>query len=204
MESEKSGESEKSRKREKWLKYYAQRHSKASECRSPRMREWKVESEKSGERGKYRTRGQNVRNDCKTEKHYAQRLSKVSESGGCPAGYAGREGVSQMGENLKSIMLNDTPKCRNTSPTSPPSPTGTPLNDTPKCRSEEARECGSVPRLRVPRMRERKSKSIVLNRSPKCRSRLSRMRLLAVQNVQNGKVRIKTGKSEYSSSGATY
>ncbi len=35
------------------------------------------------------------------------------------------------------------------------------LNDTPKYRSEEARECGSVPRLRVPRMRERKARKIV-------------------------------------------
>ena len=35
------------------------------------------------------------------------------------------------------------------------------FNDTPKCRSEEARECGSVPRLRVPRMRERKARKVV-------------------------------------------
>ncbi|MFA6480436.1 MAG: hypothetical protein WCV67_19155 [Victivallaceae bacterium] len=42
-------------------------------------------SEKSCERWKYRTRRQNVRNDCKTEKHCAQRHSKVSESDGCPS-----------------------------------------------------------------------------------------------------------------------
>ncbi|MFA6104489.1 MAG: hypothetical protein WC721_20040 [Victivallaceae bacterium] len=70
------------------------------------------------------------------------------------------------------------------------------LNDTPKCRSEEARECGSVPRLRVPRMRERKArkvvnagnaergagmsgmiaklKNIMLNDTPKCRSEEAR------------------------------
>ncbi|MFA6103470.1 MAG: hypothetical protein WC721_14860 [Victivallaceae bacterium] len=35
-----------------------------------------------------------------------------------------------------------------------------PLNDTPKCRSGEARKCGSVPRLRVPRMRERKARKV--------------------------------------------
>jgi hypothetical protein len=36
-------------------------------------------SKKSCERWKCRTRGQNVRNDCKTEKHCAQRYSKISE-----------------------------------------------------------------------------------------------------------------------------
>ncbi|MFA6103999.1 MAG: hypothetical protein WC721_17555, partial [Victivallaceae bacterium] len=34
-------------------------------------------------------------------------------------------------------------------------------NDTPKYRNEEARECGSVPRLRVPRMRKRKARKVV-------------------------------------------
>ncbi|MFA6103472.1 MAG: hypothetical protein WC721_14870 [Victivallaceae bacterium] len=66
------------------------------------------------------------------------------------------------------------------------------LNDTPKCRSGEARECGSVPRLRVPRMRERKArkveseksgklgiwKCVVLNDTPKCRNGLSKMDLV--------------------------
>ena len=31
-----------------------------------------------------------VQNNCRIEKHYAQRHSKVSESDGCPSGYAGR------------------------------------------------------------------------------------------------------------------
>ncbi|MFA6480804.1 MAG: hypothetical protein WCV67_21010 [Victivallaceae bacterium] len=53
-----------------------------------------------------------------------QRHSKVSESDGCPSGYAGRMGetvsvqrhskVSESGEarKAKSIMFNDSPKCR--------------------------------------------------------------------------------------------
>ncbi|MFA6103471.1 MAG: hypothetical protein WC721_14865 [Victivallaceae bacterium] len=41
------------------------------------------------------------------------------------------------------------------------------LNDTPKCRSREARECGSVPRLRVPRMRERKARKVESKKSGK-------------------------------------
>jgi hypothetical protein len=49
-----------------------------------------------------------------------------------------------------------------------------------------------------------KLKCIVLNDHPKYRNGLFRMRLLAVQNVQNGKVRMKTENSEFSSSGATY
>ncbi|MFA6104503.1 MAG: hypothetical protein WCV67_20030 [Victivallaceae bacterium] len=50
---------------------------------------------------------------------YAQRHSKRAVARFVmPAAWAGREGVSKMGENLKGIMLNDTPKCRNTSPTS--------------------------------------------------------------------------------------
>ncbi|MFA6103530.1 MAG: hypothetical protein WC721_15165 [Victivallaceae bacterium] len=35
------------------------------------------------------------------------------------------------------------------------------FSEAPKYRSEEARECGCVPRLRVPRMRERKARKIV-------------------------------------------
>gem|GEM_PF-3341075 len=35
------------------------------------------------------------------------------------------------------------------------------LNGTPMSRNAEARECGSVPRLRVPRMRERKARKVV-------------------------------------------
>ncbi|MFA6104839.1 MAG: hypothetical protein WC721_21820, partial [Victivallaceae bacterium] len=41
------------------------------------------------------------------------------------------------------------------------------LNDYPKYRSQEARECGSVPRLRVPRMRERKARKVE-NRKALC------------------------------------
>ncbi len=57
------------------------------------------------------------------EIHYAQRHSKVSESAvqnadGCPGYSAGAGGVqnvvrlSRMFVKLKTVVLNDTPKCR--------------------------------------------------------------------------------------------
>jgi hypothetical protein len=55
-------------------------------------------------------------------------------------------------------------------------------------------------RVALRRNRDRKTVATAGN-SPRL---MSRMRLLAVQNVQNGKVRMKTGNSEFSSSGATY
>ena len=89
----------------------AQGHSKISEWESPRVRECKVESEKSGKLGigKCRADVQNVDmvyaqghskiSECQSDKssqsdkHSAQEHSKISESGGCPSDYAGRMGA---------------------------------------------------------------------------------------------------------------
>ena len=49
------------------------------------------------------------------------------------------------------------------------------LKDTPKYRSEEARECGSVPRLRVPRMRERKARKVMNAGNAERGGRMSRI-----------------------------
>ncbi|MFA6479184.1 MAG: hypothetical protein WCV67_12775, partial [Victivallaceae bacterium] len=69
-------------------------------------------SKKSCERWKCRTRGQNVRNDCKTEMPYAQRHSKVSESDGCPSGYAGRMGETVSAQRHSKVSESDgCPKC---------------------------------------------------------------------------------------------
>ena len=157
-------------------KRYAQRLSKVSECRSPRMREGKVESEKSGEsimlKDTPKCRSEEAR-ECgsvprlRVPRMRERKARKVVNAGNAELGAR----MSGMIAKLKNIVLNDTPKCR----------------------SEEARECGSVPRLRVPRMRERKArkvvnagntergarmfgmiaklKNIVLNDTPKCRSR---------------------------------
>ncbi|MFA6476682.1 MAG: hypothetical protein WCV67_00145 [Victivallaceae bacterium] len=56
-------------------------------------------SKKSCERWKCRTRGQNVRNDCKTEMPYAQRHSKVSEWGK-PANAGVKSGKREKREKL--------------------------------------------------------------------------------------------------------
>ena len=101
------------------------------------------------------------------------------------------------------------------------------LNDTPTCRSRAREKSGAIgsqngnrkvriqlqrsdiliagvgcPEWRVVLRHNRDRETVTTEGNPP--RLMSRMRLLAVQNVQNGKVRMKAGKSEYSSKGATY
>ncbi|MFA6104863.1 MAG: hypothetical protein WC721_21950 [Victivallaceae bacterium] len=86
----------------------AQGHSKISEWESPRVREWKVESEKSGKLGigKCRADVQNV------DMVYAQEHSNVSESGGCPSGNAGRMGKTASAQEHSNVSEWESPRVR--------------------------------------------------------------------------------------------
>ncbi|MFA6102064.1 MAG: hypothetical protein WC721_07760 [Victivallaceae bacterium] len=113
--------------------------------------------------------------ECGSEKWKARKARKVVNAGNAELGAR----MSGMIAKLKNIMLNDTSKCRSLAVVRFVMPGARAkqslLNWTPKCRSEEARECGSVPRLRVPRMRERKARKVVNAGNAELGARMSGM-----------------------------
>jgi hypothetical protein len=112
-----------------------------------------------------------------------------------------RERKARKARKSKSIVLNDTPKCRSWRKTIE--------SGKWEIKKQEIRWQNENRQFRIQLQR-----SDILIAGVGCpewfccsavrTGRLSRMRLLAVQNVQNGKVRMKTGNSEFSSRGATY